>query len=139
MLAPLAVLLAEGDPLSGSPGGWSGWAGAGLLGLVLCWLLLKHLPDKDKQIEERDKTHQSNLLSQSQRHDMALLAQSDRHEKAIKEAREAYEKDLQLIVDHCKAEMAMMTESVGRQMGELMVELRFAIDDMSGKPRRPEK
>ena len=35
------------DPFSG----YSGWAGAGLLGLVLAWLLLRHLPDKDKQIE----------------------------------------------------------------------------------------
>lgn len=44
---------AQGDPLSGG----GGWVGAGLLGLVLAWLLLKHLPDKDKQIENlvRDK------------------------------------------------------------------------------------
>jgi hypothetical protein len=41
-------LIAEADAiLSGS-----GWAGAGLLGLVLGWLLLKGLPDKDKQIKE---------------------------------------------------------------------------------------
>jgi hypothetical protein len=31
--------------------GGAGWAGAGLLGLVLGWLLLKHLPDKDKQFD----------------------------------------------------------------------------------------
>lgn len=30
----------------------SGWAGAGLLGLVLAWLLFKHLPEKDKQIKD---------------------------------------------------------------------------------------
>jgi hypothetical protein len=42
-----ALLLAQAaDPISGG----AGWAGAGLLGLVLCWLLLKHLPDKDRQI-----------------------------------------------------------------------------------------
>lgn len=34
------------DPLSGG----SGWVGAGLLGLVLAWLLLKYLPDKDRQL-----------------------------------------------------------------------------------------
>lgn len=32
-------------------GAGAGWAGAGLLGLVLGWLLLKHLPEKDEQIE----------------------------------------------------------------------------------------
>lgn len=30
-----------------------GWAGAGLLGLVLAWLLLVHLPSKDKQIKDQ--------------------------------------------------------------------------------------
>ncbi len=30
----------------------SGWAGAGLLGLVLSWLLFIHLPRKDAQILE---------------------------------------------------------------------------------------
>ena len=32
--------------------GGAGWAGAGLLGLVLSWLLLVHLPAKDKQLKE---------------------------------------------------------------------------------------
>lgn len=43
----LFLLIAQqtSDPLSGG----AGWVGAGLLGLVLSWLLLKHLPDKDKQ------------------------------------------------------------------------------------------
>lgn len=36
------------DPVSGG----AGWVGAGLLGLVLGWLLLIHLPAKDKQIKE---------------------------------------------------------------------------------------
>lgn len=44
----ILVYFAQGsDPLSGG----GGWVGAGLLGLVLAWLLLKHLPDKDNQID----------------------------------------------------------------------------------------
>ncbi len=42
------AILAQTDPISGG----AGWVGAGLLGLVLGWLLLKHLPDKDKQIKD---------------------------------------------------------------------------------------
>ncbi len=43
-----ALLVAQGaDSLAGT----SGWAGAGILGLVLSWLLLKHLPDKDRQVK----------------------------------------------------------------------------------------
>lgn len=42
------MMLAEmADPISGG----GGWLGAGLLGLVLAWLLLRHLPSKDAQIE----------------------------------------------------------------------------------------
>lgn len=42
------VLLSQTEPLSGG----AGWIGAGLLGLVLFWLLVIHLPNKDKQIKE---------------------------------------------------------------------------------------
>lgn len=47
----LADIIAA-DPISGG----AGWFGAGLLGLVLGWLMLKHLPDKDKQVENLIKT-----------------------------------------------------------------------------------
>ncbi len=55
---PWAMVLAQQiDPTSLSGG--AGWVGAGLLGLVLAWLLWVHLPAKDKQIKEmiesRDK------------------------------------------------------------------------------------
>lgn len=49
------VYFSQIDPI----GGPQGWVGAGLLGTVLAWLLLKHLPDKDKLItklvEDKDK------------------------------------------------------------------------------------
>lgn len=47
----LLCLLAQMDPpaaLSGS----AGWVGAGMLGLVMSWLLLVHLPAKDKQMKD---------------------------------------------------------------------------------------
>ena len=40
------LLLAQGEPISGG----AGWVGAGLLGSVLAWLLLVHIPNMDKQI-----------------------------------------------------------------------------------------
>lgn len=49
----MLCFLAQTLPSSGGDlGGYSGWAGAGLLGLVLSWLLFKHLPDKDRQIKD---------------------------------------------------------------------------------------
>src|SRR5689334_4997153 len=38
-------------PTIDSLSGGAGWFGAGLLGLVLGWLLLVHLPSKDKQLK----------------------------------------------------------------------------------------
>lgn len=43
-----AQVAQSSDPLSGG----AGWMGAGLLGVVLAWLLLLHLPAKDKQMKE---------------------------------------------------------------------------------------
>lgn len=47
------------DPISGG----AGWVGAGLLGLLLGWLLLKHLPDKDKREERKDELHRTHVQS----------------------------------------------------------------------------
>jgi hypothetical protein len=51
------LLLAQTDPISGG----AGWVGAGLLGAVLAWLLLKHLPDKDAQYERMMATKDTQL------------------------------------------------------------------------------
>lgn len=45
-MAALLLFAQQADPISGG----GGWFGAGLLGLVLAWLLLRHLPGKDQQI-----------------------------------------------------------------------------------------
>jgi hypothetical protein len=42
-------------------GGGAGWLGAGLLGLVLSWLLLKHLPEKDRLILDMLKQYRDEL------------------------------------------------------------------------------
>ena len=51
------MVVAQTDPISGG----AGWVGAGLLGLVLAWLLLKHLPDKDRMIREILKEHDAEV------------------------------------------------------------------------------
>lgn len=65
------------DPLSGG----AGWVGAGLLGLVLCWLLLKHLPDKDRQQRELIDAHL--VAEANQRTDHAKAEKEQRTEHAI--------------------------------------------------------
>jgi hypothetical protein len=48
MFSCLLAQILPPDPISGG----AGWLGAGLLGLVLGWLLFVHLPAKDKQLRE---------------------------------------------------------------------------------------
>lgn len=52
------------DALAGS-----GWAGAGLLGLVLCWLLFVHLPNKDKQLQQIIDRHAATVNEHAERCD----------------------------------------------------------------------
>ena len=77
------------DPLSGG----AGWIGAGLLGLVLAWLMLKHLPAKDEQIErlirQKDEAVAKTAL------DMAAIN---------KDLRLDFQAALQRVVDHCERE-----------------------------------
>lgn len=60
--------------------GNSGWAGAGLLGLVLGWLLLKHLPDKDKHIADLVEKHTQNVKDTTDKHETVIKAVMDKHE-----------------------------------------------------------
>ncbi len=46
------LLLADAAPAVDPISGGAGWVGAGLLGLVLGWLLLVHLPAKDKHVKD---------------------------------------------------------------------------------------
>jgi hypothetical protein len=69
--------------------GNTGWAGAGLLGLVLGWLLLKHLPDIERsRVTERD----------------AYLS-------SLRDAQQRFDEALHQILDHCKEEMAVLMQA----------------------------
>lgn len=68
--------------------GEAGWAGVGVLGLVLSWLMLKHLPAKDKQINE--------FIEAKDKHVMELTAK--------------FEQNLDKIVDHCKEEFKIVLD-----------------------------
>lgn len=70
-MATAYPLLAEGPDL----GGASGWAGAGMLGMVLFWLMYKHIP----------------VLT------AGYLEQ-------IKDLTEAFERSLDKVVKHCEGE-----------------------------------
>jgi PAS domain S-box-containing protein len=95
----LAMLLAQGaEGLSGG----AGWVGAGLLGAVLAWVFMKHLPAKDTQLEK-------------------LISDKD---IMIKELVAGHAKSIREVVGHCE-EDAEKTRTTGeRWHSETMEALR---------------
>lgn len=73
------LLLAQAiEPISGG----AGWVGAGLLGAVLAWLLLVHIPAKDKQIKD------------------LIEAKDAQYERML----DKFQRALDTVVQHCKEE-----------------------------------
>lgn len=97
----LAIALAQAtDPISDG----AGWIGAGLLGAVLSWLLLKHLPDKDRQMREMMTIHdtiQTNKDAQIQTivtgNQAALRDLWEKESLAIKELTASSQKSIETV------------------------------------------
>lgn len=82
--------------------GGSGWAGAGLLGAVLAWLLLKHLPARDAQIERMALAHQAQIAT------------------SVAEQREEFSKTIELLVSHHSQDMVQMASAMQRDSANLL-------------------
>lgn len=103
-----AVSAAAGDSTIDTLAGNSGWAGAGLLGLVLSWLLLWHLPAKDTQLAAMHASQQAHVESITKLHAsemkdiVAAFVQESREQRAESRAEfqmlaAAVHKDLETI------------------------------------------
>lgn len=95
------------------PNGSAGWAGAGLLGLVLGWLLLKHLPEKDRQAKEKDDAHAKTIQAIMDTHKAEILGLTDRYQTMNREqnehhhtesllSRTDFKENLEKVADHCE-------------------------------------
>lgn len=105
-------LFAQVDSLSGS----GGWLGAGLFGLVLAWLLLVHLPAKDKQLMDLIESKDAALKLQRDKFVEEQKAERECHEAEQEKARAAFEKALDTITAHCKDETRQMIEVFTKEM-----------------------
>ena len=90
----------EPNSLSGA----SGWAGAGILGLVLAWLLLKRLPDNDSQFER--------MVNKK---DEAMTVLVGKHIEDMRESREEFRAALKTVVDHCEREVAAIASAFAKE------------------------
>lgn len=76
--------------------GNAGWAGAGLLGLVLVWLFFFHLPAKDKQVKELT----DQLIAMTEKNAALINSIADKHKAA-----------LDVVVTHCKEDSTRLVEA----------------------------
>ena len=97
----MLLLLAQAtDPISGG----AGWVGAGLLGLVLSWLLWVHLPAKDKLIKDMLDTHYT-------RQDAAMAHFSE----SLKEVTGHCEQEMSMLIETWKGEVGKITEAMRKE------------------------
>ena len=106
------------DPLSGG----SGWVGAGLLGLVLAWLMFRHLPAKDDQIMQMVESR-----------DELVKSLQENHERHMMTFGLMVEKQLKMVIDHCHTETSAMVAALQdglEYVGNAVVEMRKSVDEL---------
>ena len=84
------LLLANGPELSGA----EGWVGTGLLGSVLGWLLLKYIPDKDKQFKTALDEKDARFLAYIEARDKQIEQLVEKKDRQVAEVVSAFKADL---------------------------------------------
>jgi hypothetical protein len=120
LLLTLAAIVAQAVPSSPDViSGGAGWAGAGLLGLVLGWLLFVHLPAKDKQIAELVKSRDDMVKELTGSFREGIVESEKRATEVDRERREDYRISLAMVVSHCEKEMSGTSAAIRRDLDEL--------------------
>lgn len=133
---PLGVGLTFAQAVSGDAFGASGWASFGIAGLVLSWLLLKHLPSKDAQLER--------LITLGDERALAILDKTEKRTKDIadqsvvreKEQRQDFKEALQSIIKQSEVSTSSIQKTVTDEVTRLrdvMFGLSSTVSEMSGK------
>lgn len=113
----MGALLAQAaaDPISGG----AGWFGAGLLGSVLAWLLLVHLPARDKQLKDILDRHDARLREKDS--EIGTLAQL--HRDALDTAIKAYREELRIERETCERRDAALMRQLAENNKALVASL----------------
>ncbi len=77
MILSVGPLYAQADPISGG----AGWVGAGLLGLVVGWILLKGWPDSMRLVRELVTSFSVEMEKERLMWQMRMTALSEAHDK----------------------------------------------------------
>lgn len=93
----LFAVLAQADP--SSLVGGAGWAGVGLLGSVLSWLLFIHLPAKDKLVKELVEAKDAQIKDMLDTRDALVLSLAKIGTDNDRERRQDFKESLKTMVD----------------------------------------
>lgn len=134
------------DPISGG----AGWVGAGLLGLVLGWLLILHLPAKDKQLKELQDARDNqvkeiidghNTLTRDLVAQMRTVAEGKDKQLAdivnkkweiIQALTRDYKEGLKEVAAHCEVELSRLTQYWQSHMGQLTQAIQDLAERVNG-------
>jgi hypothetical protein len=106
------------DPTSLSGG--AGWVGAGLLGAVLSWLLLIHLPAKDKQFTSLTEVKDAQIRSIIDSKDRQLTELLAAKWAAIQEITKETKYMVKTVAGHCERELEKITARFSHEMDRLI-------------------
>jgi hypothetical protein len=141
LLLTLAAIVAQAAPPTPDViSGGAGWAGAGLLGLVLGWLLFVHLPAKDKQIAELVKSRDDMVKELTGSFREGIVESEKRATEVDRERREDYRISLQMVVSHCEKEMSSTSTVMRQNLDEsnrLLGELRGLMKEIRDRKGGP--
>lgn len=87
---------------------YAGWAGTGLVGMVLGWLLLKYLPYKDEQLERLTANHR-----------LEIQTLGDKFLEQLRIQATQYDESLQRVVEHCDQEIARFSQLIDKLTEQL--------------------
>lgn len=146
MIAPiLLVLFAEGASI-GDTVGIAGWSSFGLAGAILCWLFFRHLPEKDRQMQDKDKQ----LIQLLRDHD----AKEQRIETVFKDSlnlitstfradsqatREAADRNLTLEREACERHFNTLTTAVEKSSEATILAIRTSAEQINAHQLRNEQ
>lgn len=99
LLIALLLILGQSTPVTDPISGGAGWAGVGLLGLVLSWLLFVHLPAKDKQAEKKDERHAETVEALAKEFRAAVQDLTDSNKQAMQEFARHCEAEIDKVID----------------------------------------
>lgn len=111
--------------------GIAGWSSFGLAGLILAWLLLKHLPDKDKQIKEMLGDHRDAITEKDGQikellssHKASLEAKDGQIQRML----DAKNEQIKVLTSSGTEQIKMMVQGASDQMKVMHADNRGSLD-----------